>query len=90
MRLKRTGTLTKIIILVLLIYAVVSLVHLADQKTKAEADLAELRRQEAEIAAENDDMLYSLNHSDDPEVIRQKARDELGMVDPGEEVFNAG
>lgn len=90
MRLRRTGTITKIIIVVLLVYAVVSLVHLADMRAAAQGDLDALRDREAELAAENDDLRYSLEHSDDEEVIRQKARDELGLVDPGEEIYTAG
>ena len=82
MRLKRTSILTKIVIFVLLAYAVVSLMALNDRRAEAEAELDDLRRQEAAIAAENDGMRYAIENKNDPEVIRDIARDELGMVDP--------
>ncbi len=86
MRLKRTGILTKIVIAVLFLYALVTLVRLNDSKARAEEDLAELRRQEALIAAENDDMDYAINHSDDEDVIRDIARDQ-GLLEEGGEVY---
>ena len=90
MRLKRTGILTKIVIVVLMMYAVVSLIRISDRRADAQAELEDLRRQEAAIAAENDDMQYALDNKDDPDVIRDIARDELGMIDPGEEIYSSG
>lgn len=90
MRLKRTSILTKIVIVVLLVYAVVSLMALNDRRAEAEAELDDLRRQEAAIAAENDGMRYALDNKDDPEVIREIARDELGMIDPDDEDYYSG
>lgn len=90
MRVKRTSIRTKIVIAVLMIYAIVSLMAINDRRAEAETELEELRRQEAAIAAENDGMQYALDNRDDPEVIRQIARDRLGMVDPGEETYSSG
>ncbi len=90
MRLKRTGILTKIVIAVLVVYAVVSLIRISDRRAEAQSELDDLRRQQAAIAAENDDMLYAINNKDDPDVIRDIARDELGMIDPGEEIYSSG
>ena len=90
MRLKRTGILTKIVIAVLVVYAVVSLIRISDRRAEAQSELDDLRRQQAAIAAENDDMLYAINNKDDPDVIRDIAMDELGMIDPGEEIYSSG
>ena len=73
MRLKRTGILTKIVIAVLVVYAVVSLIRISDRRAEAQSELDDLRRQQAAIAAENDDMLYAINNKDDPDVIRDIA-----------------
>lgn len=90
MRIKRTSILTKIVIVVLLVYAVVSLMAINDRRAEAEAELDELRRQEAAIAAENDGMQHAIDNKDDPDVIREIARDELGMMDPDDESYSSG
>ena len=90
MRLRRTGTLTKIIIVILLVYAVVSLVRISAQRDARLAELEDLRRAQANLAAEIDDIQYKVEHSDDDDVIRDIARNELGLVEPGEEIYYAG
>lgn len=90
MRLKRTGILTKIVIVVLVVYAVVSLFRISDRRAEAQSELEDLRRQQAAIAAENDKMQHAIDNKDDQEVIRDIARDELGMIDPGEEIYSSG
>ncbi len=89
MRVKRSSILTKIVIVVLLVYAVVSLIRINDRKAQAQEDLADLKRQEAGIAADNDDMQYALEHRDDPEVLEDIAR-EHGYTYDGEEIYVAG
>ena len=44
----------------------------------------------AEITAENEDMQYALGNKDDEDVIRDIAREQLGLGEPGEEVYYAG
>ena len=90
MRLRRTGTLTKIIIAILLVYAVVSLVRISAQRDARLAELADLKRRQADIAAEIDDIQYKVEHSDDDDVIRDIAREELGLVEPDEEIYYVG
>ena len=90
MRLRRTGILTKIVIAVLLVYGVASIIRLSARIDSAKEDVEELEQQMADIAAENDDMQYAIDHSEDEDVIRDIARDKLGLVEPGEEVYYAG
>ena len=89
MRLKRTGILTKIIILILIIYAVTSLVKLTARIDSAEKKNAELQQAAANITAEIDDMQHAIDNKDDESVLREIAR-MLGLIDPDEEVFYAG
>lgn len=89
MKIKRSSMLTKIVLAVLLIYALVTLVTIADRTKDAEARLEEEKRVEAALAAENDGMMYDLEHKDDPDVIEGIARDKLGMTNPDEETFYA-
>ena len=73
MKVKRTGILTKIVLVVLFVYALVSIVRVNDRKAQAMENLDELQRVETELAEKNDD-------------IRSIARDH-GMTDPGEEIY---
>ena len=90
MRLRRTGILTKIVIAILLVYGVASIIRLSARIDSAQENVEELEQQMADIAAENDDMQYAIDHSEDEDVIRDIARDKLGLVEPGEEVYYAG
>lgn len=90
MKVKRSSMLTKIVLVVLLIYALVSLLRIADRKADAQAALDDLMRMEAMLAAENDGMQYDIEHMDDPDVIKSIARDKLGMVNPDEHTYYAG
>lgn len=89
MRIKRSSILTKIVLVVLLIYALVMLVMIGERKSDAQAALDELKRQESALAAENDGLQYALDHPDDPEVWEDMARDE-GYINPNEETYYAG
>lgn len=88
MRFKRTGILTKMIIVFLLVYAVMSLVNLRGKIADAEKQQAALEQQVADITAENDAMQYALDNRDDDKVIEDIARRE-GYVYQDEEVYYA-
>ncbi len=90
MHIKRTSILTKMVLAVLLVYAVVSLVALRGKIKRAELQKAELQQQIADLTAQNDNIQYNIEHSEDDDVIRDIARDKLNLVEPGEEVFYAG
>ncbi len=90
MRLRRTGILTKLILLVLAVYAIVALSRLRGQIENAQAQTEELQKQVAELTVENDEMQYAIDNSDDDDVIRDIAREKLNLVEPGEEVYYAG
>lgn len=89
MRFKRTGILTKLIIIALLIYAVTSLVMLRTKIEDAENLRRELEGKVADITASNDEMQFALDHRDDDEVLAEIARRE-GYVYQDEEVYYAG
>ena len=89
MRLKRTGIFTKVIIVVLLLYAVTTLIVLRGKIETAEETLAERLKTRADLTASNDDMQYALDHKDDDEVLEDLARRE-GMVYQDEGVVIAG
>lgn len=87
MRFKRSSLLTKILILVLVVYATVTLVSLQSQVTAKNAEAAAL---EAKIAAEKQENLrleQAIDELDTQEGIEAVARQKLGMVSRGEIVF---
>ncbi len=87
MRLKKTSVWTKLLILVLVVYAVVSLVRLQDRVTNAKAEVAQLEEQVLYAEQEKALMEESLRDLGSDKSIMQIARARLGMVESGEIVF---
>ncbi len=87
MKLKRTGTIMKIVILAIIVYAVVTLASLRGSIAEAETDQAALQAQVDAALQENAELEYDIEHADDPEVIAGVARSKLGLVLPGEKIY---
>ncbi|MCD8239856.1 MAG: septum formation initiator family protein [Oscillospiraceae bacterium] len=87
MKLKRTGTIMKIVILAIIVYAVVTLVSLRGSIAEAETDQAALQAQVDAALQENAELEYDIEHADDPEIIAGVARSKLGLVLPGEKIY---
>lgn len=87
MKLKKANLITKLLIVALALYAIISIVTINGRVTKAEEDKAELQRQVDEITQENAELQYQLDHSEDEETIEEIARNKLGLVLPGEKIF---
>ena len=89
MRLKRTGIATKIIICILAVWAITTIVSLRGQISRTRQENEQLSATAADITAENEELSYALENQDDEDVIKDIARDELGLGEPGEEVYYA-
>ena len=87
MRLKKTSLWTKLLILVLVVYAVVSLVSLQDRVTAANAEVAELEQQVLYAEQEKALMEQELEELGSDRSVMKIARARLGMVEVGEIVF---
>jgi len=87
MKLKKTGLLTKIVVLALLVGLTVMLLGLREQIEEAEAQKKELESRISAQTQVNADLQDAVDHSDDPDRQMDIARDELGLVTPGEKVF---
>lgn len=87
MKVKKAGILTKLIIITIMVYAVVTLVTLNSKIAAAEAQKQQLQREAAEVAARNEELKYCIEHSGDAETIQKIAREKLGLVMPGEIIF---
>ncbi|MEA4814761.1 MAG: cell division protein FtsL [Oscillospiraceae bacterium] len=84
---KKAGFLTKIVLVVLLVYAGVSLYTIQNQIRSAKDEQEKLAAQVDTLRRENDSLASDIADSGDPEKLRDVARSELGMVMPGERVF---
>ncbi len=89
MHVRKSGFITKIVLLVLLVYAIVSLMLLRSNLADAQAANQASADRVAELKQENEEMKYAIEHSGDPETMEDIARD-MGYVMPGEQIFIDG
>ena len=87
MKLKKASLLTKFVILTLLIGTATGLLAMRSQLQTAQADLAAAPKQVEEQKQINADLADAVENSGDPERQADLARDKLGLVEPGEYVF---
>ena len=87
MKLKRSGIVMIVIILVLVVFAGARLATLRAQIDDARAQTAALQERYDELTQENAELAYEIEHSDDPETIEGIARTKLGLVRPGERIY---
>ena len=90
MRRKRSSILTKIIVFSLIIYACVNLISLRGRIEDARGQLHELRVAVAAKELRNAELEYEIENHNNPDVIANIARTQLGLVMPGEIVFYDG
>lgn len=86
LRLKQAGLLTKLIVLGLIIYMATSLLDLRGQIQESEIVRDQLQASISAMSLENQRMTEAIEHSDDPAVMEQAARDE-GYVKEGETLY---
>lgn len=86
MRFKRASFLTKIVVLVLLIYMATSLLDLQGKIQDVQNQRDSLAQQVTDQRLENQQLSDAIEHSDDPEMLEQVARDK-GFVKKGEELY---
>lgn len=87
MRLKKSSIWTKLLLLVVAIYAIVTLVSLRDRVNAANAEVAALEQQVLYAEQEQALMEQSLQELGTDKSIMKIARTRLGMVESGEIVF---
>ena len=87
MQFKRSSFLTKLVVVTLIIAATVTLLRMQGQIQQAQAELEEMRVRVARQIQRNADLQDAVDHSDDPQRQADIAREELGLVSPGEKVI---
>lgn len=86
-RTKRAGLLTKIVVLVLLIVISISLLNLRSRLASAESARDSLQQLVDEQIQYNAALQDDIDHSDDPDVILEVAKEKLGLVNEDEVIF---
>lgn len=87
MQFKRAGFLTKVVVVVLVAVALVTLQRMQGQIAQATQERDALQLQVANQTQINADLRDAVEYSDDPERRYDIARTELGLVAPGEKVI---
>ena len=87
MQLKKASFLTKIVVMIMLIAASVTLLRLQGQIAAAQAERDALQLRLAQQIQRNADLQDAVEHSEDPERQADVARSELGLVAPGEKII---
>ena len=87
MQVKKAGFLTKIVVLILLIAASVTLLRLHGQIASAQDQRSDLQSQVAAQTQKNADLQDAVDNSTDPDRQADIARDKLGLTKPGEQVI---
>ena len=88
MRFSKSGILSKVIILVLIVFSFSRLISTQRSIANARENLEELQRQVVEQELINAELEYAIENYNDPDVIANIARTQLGLVLPGEIVFH--
>ncbi len=86
MRLKRAGLLTKLVIVVLLVYLATSLLDLRGQIQSVQGEKELLEYQVEQQRLSNQQLSDAIESSDDPETLERVAR-EKGYVKQGETLY---
>lgn len=86
----RSGIIAKIIIFALIVYAGINLISYRGRIEAAREEQNRVRREVAEKEIINAQIEYEIEHHNEPDVIADIARADLGLVLPGEIVFYDG
>ena len=85
---RASGFLTGILLLVVLLGVGIQLYRMQEQLKTARAEEEALAQEIAQVEKENAQLQEDLDNADNPELIEEIAREDLGMVVQGEMVFN--
>lgn len=87
MKNRRASIFTILIVVMLCVYAAITLVRLNTKINGAQADQDELREQVSAMEIENDEMRNAIATKDSDETKRDIALKDLNLVDPDDRVF---
>ncbi|MCR5174158.1 MAG: septum formation initiator family protein [Oscillospiraceae bacterium] len=87
MKLKRADFITKLVLVLILLFAVGMTVTIRSKTEELRTDIEALHSRAAELEIENAELEYYVEHQDDDDVIGNIARKYWGFVRPDEKVY---
>ena len=87
MKLRRAGIITKLVVLVLVVFGIVNLVGLWQRTATARLAQSAIIEEIEELERTNAELEFDLRYYNDLSVIEGIARSELGLVMPGEVIL---
>jgi cell division protein FtsL len=87
LKFKRTGTITKFVLLILGVYMAILLLSVRTQIRSAEADLRALQTQVDEQTAANASLAADIANRNDPDTVLAIAKERMRLVESGEIIF---
>lgn len=87
MKIKKSSLMIRVVIVALVLYAGINLVTLKSQTESVKKESDQLQQQVDAATQKNEELQYAIDHSTDPEIIEDVARNDIGLVMPGEKIF---
>lgn len=87
LKFKQAGIITKVVILILLVYMAILLLSVRTQIRSAEADLRALQTQVDEQTATNASLAADIANRNDPDTVLAIAKERMRLVESGEIIF---
>ena len=84
---KRTNTALLLVLLALAVFIGIELIQVNQRLGEAKVQEASLTRQMQQQEQENEALRSDLAKKDDPDFIKELARDQLGLAEEGERIF---
>ena len=84
---KRTSTALLLVLIALAVFIGIELIQVNQRLGEAKVQEASLTRQMQQQQQENEALRSDLAKKDDPDFIKELARDQLGLAEAGERIF---
>ena len=84
---KRTSTALLLVLIALAVFIGIELIQVSQRLGEAKVQEASLTRQMQQQQQENEALRSDLAKKDDPDFIKELARDQLGLAEEGERIF---
>lgn len=84
---KRTNTALLLVLIALAVFIGIELIQVNQRLGEAKVQEASLTRQMRQQEQENEALRSDLAKKDDPDFIKELARDQLGLAEEGERIF---
>ena len=84
---KRTNTALLLVLIALAVFIGIELIQVSQRLGEAKVQEASLTRQMQQQEQENEALRSDLAKKDDPDFIKELARDQLGLAEEGERIF---